>query len=54
MIEAYKIILRENGSVRRAEALARRYKNKLTYEKPAKLFLSLILKTMKLTSCLSD
>ena len=36
MIEAYKIILRENGSVRRAEALARRYKNKLTYEKAAK------------------
>lgn len=26
MIEAYKIILRENGSVRRAEELARRYK----------------------------
>ena len=36
MIEAYKIILRENGSVRRAEALARRYKNKLTYEKASK------------------
>jgi len=29
MIEAYKTILREGGSVRRAEELARRYKNKL-------------------------
>ena len=28
MIEAYKIILRESGSVRQAEELARRYKNK--------------------------
>lgn len=33
MIEAYKIIMRENGSVRRAEALARRMKNKITQEK---------------------
>lgn len=32
MIEAYKIILKEGGSVRRAEALARIFKNKL--EKP--------------------
>lgn len=36
MIEAYKIILRENGSVRRAEALARRMKNKLTIDKASK------------------
>lgn len=33
MIEAYKIILRENGSVRRAEAIARRMKNRLTLSK---------------------
>lgn len=33
MIEAYKIILRESGSVRRAEALARRMKNKHNYKK---------------------
>jgi hypothetical protein len=36
MIEAYKIILRESGSVRRAEALARRMKNKLTIDKASK------------------
>ena len=36
MIEAYKIILRENGSVRRAEALARRMKNKLSTERARK------------------
>lgn len=37
MVEAYKIILKENGSVRRAEDLARRMKsqtNTLTTEKP--------------------
>lgn len=33
MIEAYKIIMRENGSVRRAEALARRMKNKISMDK---------------------
>ncbi|MFV1917486.1 MAG: ParB/RepB/Spo0J family partition protein [Patescibacteria group bacterium] len=36
MVEAYKIILRESGSVRRAEELARRmkYKSKQSMEKP--------------------
>lgn len=47
MIEAYKTILREGGSVRRAEALARRYKNKLKeksqkQESPAKILNELV------------
>ncbi len=35
MIEAYKIILRESGSVRRAEELARRFKKTLHKSKPS-------------------
>lgn len=35
MIEAYKIILREGGSVRRAEELARRFKKTMNRAKPA-------------------
>lgn len=35
MIEAYKMILREGGSVRRAEELARRFKKTLNKDKPA-------------------
>ena len=35
MIEAYKIILREGGSVRRAEELARRFKKTLHKSKPS-------------------
>lgn len=34
MIEAYKIILREGGSVRRAEELARRFKKSMNRSKP--------------------
>ena len=34
MIEAYKIILREGGSVRRAEELARRFKKSMNRAKP--------------------
>ena len=34
MIEAYKIILREGGSVRRAEELARRFKKTMKVDKP--------------------
>jgi ParB family chromosome partitioning protein len=34
MIEAYKIILREGGSVRRAEELARRFKKSMHKSKP--------------------
>ena len=35
MIEAYKIILREGGSVRRAEELARRFKKTMNRSKPS-------------------
>ncbi len=47
MIEAYKTILREGGSVRRAEELARRYKNKLKQKtqktvSPAKILNELV------------
>ncbi|EKD56459.1 MAG: hypothetical protein ACD_58C00181G0002 [uncultured bacterium] len=35
MIEAYKIILREGGSVRRAEELARRFKKNMNVAKPS-------------------
>lgn len=35
MIEAYKIILREGGSVRRAEELARRFKKSMHKSKPS-------------------